>query len=152
MSFQMSKEITKMPFYILFIIFVALVIIIGGRLYLDRDVKVGSIENNLLISRIISSEDCLASENLGEINLDHFNENQISGCTGINEESGQGVYISFNFLDNSSSYELELNKALTTKCLVDPDRNRDYCDYVKYYFVSEGKGGILEILIANVQE
>ncbi len=152
MSFQLSKEVTKMPYYALFVIFIAAVIVIGGKLYLDQDIAIGGIENNLVISRIIYSQECLAGDKMGEINLNHFNENQIVQCTGIESGSSHGVKLAFYYLDNTSRQELELNKEVVSACLIDPDSNRHKCEYAKYYFVNNGKGGILEILVANVHE
>jgi hypothetical protein len=152
MSFQLSKEVTKMPYYALFIIFIAAVIIIGGKLYLDQDISIGGVENNLAISRMIYSQECLAGDNLGEINLAHFNENQITQCSGIKDGSSQGMKLEFYYLDNSSRQELEFNKEVVTPCLVDPEGNRHLCEYSQYYFTDQGKGGILEILVANVRE
>ena len=153
MSFQLSKEVTKMPYYALFIIFIAAVIVIGGKLYLDQDIEIGGIENDLVISRLIYSQECLAGDAMGEINLNNFNENQLVQCTGIKSGSSHGARLVFYYLDNTSRQELELNKEVVTPCLIDPDSNRHKCEYSQYYFIDgKGKGGILEILVANVHE
>ena len=146
MSYQLGKETSEMPYNVIFIIFIALVLVVGGKLYLDQRVAVGGLEDELLVSRILFSEECLASENLGEINFDHFTETQIDSCSGIENSKTQGVKISFSYLNGTVMNEIELNKAITSTCVLRPDENR--CDYYRYYL----NGGILDILVANVNE
>jgi hypothetical protein len=152
MSFQMSKETTKMPYYALLIIFIAAAIIIGGKLYLDQDIQIGGIENNLVASRLIYSQECLAGNEMGEIDLSHFNENQLVQCSGMEKGGSHGAKLGVYYLDGSFRQELELNKEVVTPCLIDPESNKAVCDYSKYYFTDNGKGVVLEVLVANVRK
>ena len=76
-AFQLAKENMKMLFYGVFIIFVATVLVIGGRIYLDQDVNTSYLENELVISRLLYSDDCFIEN--GVVNIDKFYEEKSTG-------------------------------------------------------------------------
>jgi hypothetical protein len=149
MAFQLSKETTKMPYYIVLIVFIATIIIIGGKLYLDQEVYISGIENDLVVSRLLFSEDCLKSSNLGEINFDNLNEDQLLKCSGISED--YGLKLEVFYFEDFENESVEFNKVLTSQCLIRNTKNVEEkydCSFSKHYFSNKG-GGILNILVVN---
>ncbi len=148
MAYQVSKETTKMIYYGIFILFVAVVILFGAKFYFKQDINTEQLENNLLISRILFSEDCLGGE---EFNLDNFNEEQIRKCTGI---QNQGLKLTISDFYNSSIIlnEIEINPEIISQCLLLNVKNiRDQydCNYLRYYVLEGNETKLLEILVAN---
>jgi|TARA_Y100000310_G_scaffold316667_1_gene368660 hypothetical protein len=151
-AFQLAKENMKMLFYGVFIIFVATVLVIGGRIYLDQDVNTSYLENELVISRLLYSDDCFIEN--GVVNIDKFYEEKIIKCSGITGESGYGLRLRLYNFDNSSELvkEIELNKDLTSQCLITNIKNigrRYFCSSSKHYVFYEDNKGILEVVVAN---
>ena len=151
-GYQVSKETQKMIVYTVIILLVAIVIMFGASAYFIQDFEIEELENELVISRLLFSEDCLASEEFGKLNLDNFDLENIKKCTGLNDESKQGLHLKLFDLDETLIDELEINKPLTSQCLLSNMKNireRYFCSFSKHYVLFEDKNGILEIEVVN---
>lgn len=151
-GYQVSKEVQKMILYAIMVIFVAVVIIATTAVYFIQDYETQELENELLVSRLLYSEDCLASENFGKLNLANFDESLLTKCTGIDDNSKQGLHLKLFDLDGNLIDEVEINKALTSQCVINSlknIRNRYFCSFSKHYVLFEGGKGVLEIEVSN---
>lgn len=143
----MSKDITRMPVYAVLILVIAAFLILGGRLFFTNDVSVGELENSLIVSRLLYSEDCLSGGN-GELDVSRFNEDHIFSCLNLGED--YGIKLSYYFLDDNSTKEvIEVDKYLTSRCSLGLNKEEYVCHYSEHYFTYEGRGGIFSILISN---
>ncbi len=151
-GYQVSKETQKMIVYVVIILLVAVVIMVGAAAYFIQDFEIEEIENELVVSRLLFSEDCLASEEFGKINLDNFDIENIKKCTGLDEDSKLGLHLKLFDLDKNLVDEVEINKQLTSQCLLNNMKNireRYFCSFSKHYVLFENKNGILEIEVVN---
>jgi hypothetical protein len=151
-GYQVSKESQKMIIYGILIIIVAVVIIWGGAAYFIQDYDTHELENSLVVSRLLLSEDCLASEEFGKLNLDHFNLDTIKKCTGVNDDSKLGLHIKLFDLNKNLIEEIEINKPLTSQCMLSNIKNireKYFCSFSKHYVLFEDNKGVLEIEVVN---
>lgn len=152
MTYQLGKESMKIFFYIIFILFVAFILILGVKLYYTKEVDISSLENSLVTSRLLLSEDCLAKEIGQGINVDNLNEENILNCVGLNGESKQGLKIRLIDWNNTLVKEVEINKALTSQCMIGflEEISKNYrCSYSKHYVLYGGNKGMLEVMVVN---
>jgi hypothetical protein len=152
MAYEISKESMQMIFYAIIIILVSVVLIFGGALFFREDVYVEDLENSLVVSRLLYSENCLANDNFGFIRSVDINEEIVSSCTGLDDNSKQGVRLRLYDYEDNLVKEVEVNKALTSQCLIE---NLGYikknykCSYSKHYVLYDDTNGILEVMIVN---
>ena len=152
MAYQISKESMQMIFYAIMIILVSVVLIFGGALFFQQDVFVEDLENSLVVSRLLYSENCLASEEFGVISPIDINEELISSCTGLNEDSKQGIRLRLYDYEENLIKEIEVNKVLTSQCLIENIGyiKKNYkCSYSKHYVLYFDKKVILGVMIVN---
>jgi len=152
-GFQVTKEVQKMILYGVIILIVAVVIIAGGAFYFVQDYETEELENSLDVSRLLFSEDCLASENnFGKLNMLNFDSDVITKCTGVDDNSKLGLHLRLLDLDENLINEVEINKPLTSQCMLNNLKNireRYFCSFSKHYVLFEDKKGVLEIEVVN---
>ena len=152
-GYQSFKEITKNPIYIFTVIAVAIILIVGGKLYLKQTYEVEELEDSLVVSRLFFSNGCIIEDgNVGKIDLNKFYEQRILDCTGLNEDSKQGLRLRLYDSDNNLISEIEINKELTSQCVIGNVKNirkKFLCEYSTHYVFYDGNKGRLEVMIVN---
>ncbi len=152
-GFQVSKEVQKMVIYGIFILMIAVVVIAGGASYFIQDYDTHELETSLVVSRLLFSEDCLASdENFGKLNMNNFDLEVIKKCTGIKDESKLGLYLKLFDLEDNLIDEIEINKPLTSQCILSDVKNvreKYFCSFSKHYVLFEDGKGVLEVEVVN---
>ena len=114
MGFNLAKDTTRMPVYAVLILVIAALLILGGKLFYVSNLSVGELENSLIVSRLLYSDDCLSLGN-GELDVSRFNEDHIFSCLNLGED--YGAKLSYYFLDDNSTKEIiEVDKYLTSRC------------------------------------
>ncbi len=147
MGFNLAKDTTRMPVYAVLILVIAALLILGGKLFYVSNLSVGELENSLIVSRLLYSDDCLSLGN-GELDVSRFNEDHIFSCLNLGED--YGAKLSYYFLDDNSTKEIiEVDKYLTSRCSLGLDKDDYACHYSEHYFTYGERGGIFSILISN---
>jgi len=146
-GFNLAKDTTRMPVYVVLILVIAGFLILGGKLFYVSNIPVEELENSLIVSRLLYSDDCLSGGN-GELDVSRFSEDHIHSCLNLGED--YGIKLSYYFLDDNSTKEvIEVDKYLTSRCSLGLNEDDYVCHYSEHYFTDGGKGGILSILISN---
>ena len=157
-DFIISKEMSKMIFYAFLIIIVSLVIVSVFGVAVSKEVKTSELEQHIALTRLLSSNDCLAYSNGGRnfpgvVDLNKL-DSSLSDCINYEDRGGQGIMLSLFDLEENLLGEVEINKLVFAQhptCGL-KDANVDCYSTRKYVLYRDGEtmnGGILDVWVVT---
>lgn len=151
----LEKNMLKMLYYAILIIFVGLYFSVVFALGVDRDVETYELEQHTMVYRLFDSPDCFWND--GILELDRFYSERMENC--FNPPSGKkvGVEMTLFSFDGEEISHVESNKGMVAQKITCGLRDSKASCYStrKYVLFSDNEileKGILDILVVSEVE